>query len=293
MHLAVSVHLPKGNNIIAHIGERRRSLAIMGRYRRNQFKFEKAREMRSNPTRAEARMYEILYSEVVRKYPEHIFYRQSVQFGYILDFYCPTLRLGIEVDGAVHYDRETYDKNRDSVLGQRNIQVFRFGNNDVLYNPQGVADRLCQIVQEKNNHRGFIAAPAYRTTAGQIVQEKTNRNSNCFIATAAYGTTTAEELDVLREFRDVKLESNLVGRKITDLYYFVSPPIANIIARSEKLRAFVRKCLNPIINILKRKGYYSRALIWQRIEPHRVFRSAKSLCVVGWNVQGVGCRRET
>lgn len=227
----------------------------MGRYRRNQFKFEKAREMRSNPTPAEAKMYEILYSEVVPKYPECIFYRQSVQFGYILDFYCPRLRLGIEVDGSMHDDRERYDKNRDAVLGQRNIQVFRFGNSDVLYNPHDVASRLCQIIQEKASHRGFIAAPAYRTTTGQIVQEKTNRNSNCFIATAAYGTATAKELDVLRKFRDSKMESNLVGRKITDLYYFVSPSVASIVARSKELRTFVRECLNPIINILKRKGY--------------------------------------
>ena len=207
--------------------------------------------MRNNPTRAEARMYEILYSEVVPKYPEHKFYRQSVQFGYILDFYCPTLRLGLEVDGSVHDGKERYDSHRDGVLARKKIQVFRFGNSDVLYDPHGVATRLCQIVQEKANYRGFIAVPAYKTTKGQIAQEKTN--SNCFIATAAYGTTTAEKLDLLRKFRDVKLESNFVARKIVDLYYFVSPPVANVIARNKELRAFVRECLNPIINFLKRK----------------------------------------
>ncbi len=66
-------------------------------YRRSDpAKFEKAVEMRNNPTRAEAKMYSILYSDVVPKFPEHKFYRQSVKFGYILDFYCPTLHLGIE-----------------------------------------------------------------------------------------------------------------------------------------------------------------------------------------------------
>jgi very-short-patch-repair endonuclease len=218
-------------------------------YRSSPEKFDKAAEMRNNPTRAEARMYEILYSEVVPKYPEHIFYRQSVQFGYILDFYCPTLRLGIEVDGALHDERKEYDRHRDTVLGRKNIQVFRFNNSDILYNPHIVASRLCQIVEEKNTYGGFIPAPAYRTTVGQTLQEQTN--SNCFIATAAYGTKTAEELDVLRKFRDLTLESNLVGRQLADLYYLVSPPFANIIARSKNMRAFVRLSLKPIIRYLE------------------------------------------
>ena len=79
--------------------------------------------------------------------------------------------------------------------------------------------------------------------------------SGCWIATAAYGTTMASELDVLRGFRDSELECNPVGRRITDLYYSSSPPIADVIARSGKMRAFVRKCLSPIIDALKRKGY--------------------------------------
>ena len=58
--------------------------------------------MRNNPTTAETKMYNILYSSVVPRFPDHKFYRQSVKFGYILDFYCPTLHLGIEVDGGVH-----------------------------------------------------------------------------------------------------------------------------------------------------------------------------------------------
>jgi len=79
--------------------------------------------------------------------------------------------------------------------------------------------------------------------------------SGCWIATAAYGTTMASELDVLRGFRDSELEFNPVGRRITHLYYSSSPPIADVIARSGKMRALVRKCLSPLIDALKRKGY--------------------------------------
>ena len=217
-------------------------------YRRSDpAKFNKAYEMRHNPTPAEAKMYDILYSEVVPKYPQHIFYRQSVQFGYILDFYCPTLRLGIEVDGALHDERERYDRHRDALLGQRNIQVFRFGNSDVLYNPHDVAFRLCQIVDEKNRHRGFIDTPVNGTTIGHTLQNKTD----CFIATAAYGTPMAQEIDTLRRFRDSKMEPNLIGRHLITLYYNASPPLARVVARSENMKALVRLNLKPIISFLE------------------------------------------
>jgi len=230
-------------------------------YRSNPRIFDDARaratEMRNNPTRAEAKMYDILYSEVVPKYPEHIFYRQSVKFSrygyYILDFYCPTLYLGIEVDGSIHDERERYDEHRDAVLGQKNIQVFHFSNSDVLNNPQSVATRLCQIVQEKNNHRGFIAPPAYRTTTGQIVQEKTNK-PYCFIATAAYGTPMAQEINTLRQFRDSRMEPNLIGKHLVTLYYNTSPPLATVIARSKKMKAFVRLSLKPIIRLFESRN---------------------------------------
>lgn len=113
------------------------------------FKFEKAYEMRHNPTPAEARMWEIIKGQMIPNFPNHIFYRQSVQFGYILDFYCPTLRLGIEVDGAIHNERKWYDWQKDTNLARRQIQMYRFSNVDVFNNPQGVATRLFQIIQDK------------------------------------------------------------------------------------------------------------------------------------------------
>lgn len=75
--------------------------------------------------------------------------------------------------------------------------------------------------------------------------------SGCFIATAAYGTPIATEIDTLRQFRDKKLGQNLVGGRLVELYYKLSPPFANVIVRSERMRAFVRLNLRPIINSLK------------------------------------------
>lgn len=78
-------------------------------------------------------------------------------------------------------------------------------------------------------------------------------HAGCFIATAAYETSMASEINILRNFRDEKMEPNLVGRHLVTLYYTISPPIANIVARSQKMRAFVRLNLKPIIRSLRRK----------------------------------------
>jgi len=73
----------------------------------------------------------------------------------------------------------------------------------------------------------------------------------CFIATAAYGTDTAEEIDVLREFRDEVLLPNGLGVKFVSFYYRTSPPIANFISQHEILRTVVRAgFVDPIVKIL-------------------------------------------
>ena len=73
----------------------------------------------------------------------------------------------------------------------------------------------------------------------------------CFIATAAYGTDTAKEIDILREFRDEVLLPNRLGAKFVSFYYRTSPPIANFISQHEVLRTAVRVgFVDPIVKIL-------------------------------------------
>jgi len=73
----------------------------------------------------------------------------------------------------------------------------------------------------------------------------------CFIATAAYGTDTARELDILREFRDEVLLPNSLGAEFVSLYYKTSPPIANFISQHEVLKTAVRVgFVDPIVKIL-------------------------------------------
>jgi hypothetical protein len=73
----------------------------------------------------------------------------------------------------------------------------------------------------------------------------------CFIATAAYGTDTARQLDILREFRDEVLLPNSLGAKLVSLYYKTSPPIADFISQNDVLRTVVRMgFVEPIVKIL-------------------------------------------
>ena len=74
----------------------------------------------------------------------------------------------------------------------------------------------------------------------------------CFVATAAYGTPTGEQLDALREFRDVALMGSAVGSRCVALYYRLSPPIADFIARSDLSRTLVRELLvDPIVWVVE------------------------------------------
>jgi len=84
-------------------------------------------------------------------------------------------------------------------------------------------------------------------------------SGGCFIATAAYGTPAAEQIDVLREFRDVVLLESTVGSQFVALYYQLSPPVADFIAGNELLRTLVRELLvDPIVWVVEATGD-----IWQ------------------------------
>ena len=83
-------------------------------------------------------------------------------------------------------------------------------------------------------------------------QEDPTKSGNCFIATAAYGTSMCEELNMLRRFRDETLLNTLYGKAFVATYYKVGPKVARLISRHELLRTAVRGCfIAPIISLLR------------------------------------------
>jgi len=69
----------------------------------------------------------------------------------------------------------------------------------------------------------------------------------CFIATAAYGSPLAPEVQLLRQFRDRYLVSNAPGRLVVMVYYRLSPPLARWIVSHDHVRAAARRLLGPIV----------------------------------------------
>ncbi len=92
---------------------------------------ERRRELRRTQTEAEKVLWQKLRNRQMNGLK---FFRQYSVGAYILDFYCPQVRYGIELDGAQHTEQVnvSYDMERSNQLGGLNINVVRFWNHDVL-----------------------------------------------------------------------------------------------------------------------------------------------------------------
>ena len=77
-------------------------------------------------------------------------FRRQHPFGpYILDFYCPEIRLAVELDGGGHNreDSRIADADRDSCLALRGVRVLRFWNTEVRTNEDGVLLKIRSAVE--------------------------------------------------------------------------------------------------------------------------------------------------
>ncbi|MGH9443219.1 MAG: endonuclease domain-containing protein [Thermoanaerobaculia bacterium] len=102
--------------------------------------------MRLRPTRAE----EILWDAVrANRVDGHHFRRQHVVGRFIVDFYCRSAALVIEVDGEEHARSEVRDHERDVVLHAKGFDVVRFSNRDVETDLTGVLKRIRECLRKK------------------------------------------------------------------------------------------------------------------------------------------------
>jgi very-short-patch-repair endonuclease len=119
----------------------------MRRYYKNFLK-ENSRKLRREMTKAEV----ILWNRIRRKQINKLqFNRQKPLGSYIVDFYCPTKKLVIEIDGGQHYENGEIveeDKEREHFFKQAlKLKVLRFTNDDVLYNLSGVIDKIIEVLK--------------------------------------------------------------------------------------------------------------------------------------------------
>lgn len=107
-----------------------------------------ARMLRKQSTLAEI----LLWNELKgRKILGCDFHRQKPIGRYIVDFFCPRLKLAIEIDGGSHLDRTEEDKKRQRELVLLGIRFLRFRDDEVKKDLGAVVDIIKQWILE--HHR--------------------------------------------------------------------------------------------------------------------------------------------
>ncbi len=95
----------------------------------------RASALRKSGNLAEVLLWQQLKGRQLRGYD---FHRQKPIGRYIVDFYCPSLQLAIEIDGISHADREESDRRRQLELEEMGVRLLRFYDCDVRNNLEGV-----------------------------------------------------------------------------------------------------------------------------------------------------------
>jgi len=128
---------------------------------------------------------------------------------------------------------------------------------------------------------GAVSAPVSETPEPVVGFPPLKDAGGCFIATAAYGSPMAPQVDVLRVWRDRHLRPHWMGRSFIRAYETVSPPLADAIRDSAWLRAAVRVFLWPVV------GAAAVWLAWPWVPPAALMLAVCGVMVVSWRRRGV------
>ena len=110
--------------------------------------FMKAKHLRMKMTIAERILWDKLKDRTIFK--DFKFRRQHPFNIYIVDFYCHSLKLVIEVDGEYHLhpEQQINDEERTKTLNDFGIRLIRFSNNEVIDNTEVVVEKILSFISE-------------------------------------------------------------------------------------------------------------------------------------------------
>jgi len=113
--------------------------------------YQKARELRNNSTNAE----QILWGYLKTKPLGFKFRRQHPYSIYILDFYCHSLKLVIEVDGGIHTIKEVMENDavRQELLEKDGLKVVRFSNEEIFTASEKVIKRIEDLIIKRKDEQ--------------------------------------------------------------------------------------------------------------------------------------------
>ena len=89
---------------------------------------------------------------------------------------------------------------------------------------------------------------AITTATVTTTERQSGEVDACFVATAAYGSILANDVEMLRRFRDSMLKRSVLGELAVETYYTFGPSVAGVIGESDLLRATARDILTPVVN---------------------------------------------
>jgi very-short-patch-repair endonuclease len=106
---------------------------------------EAARELRQHETVAEKRLWSFLRSGQIAGARVR---RQHAIGPFVVDFYCPAVRVAIELDGSVHDDNDiaAQDAARTEWIEQHQIRVMRFRNDEIMNDISSVLSKIEQAI---------------------------------------------------------------------------------------------------------------------------------------------------
>ena len=104
----------------------------------------RSQELRKNSTLSEVLLWQQLKGKQLFGYQ---FYRQKPIADYIVDFYCPVLKLVIEVDGFSHDFKIDYDQRREQKLTMIGLRMLHFQDSEIKKDMNAVIQRIIDYIE--------------------------------------------------------------------------------------------------------------------------------------------------
>jgi very-short-patch-repair endonuclease len=104
----------------------------------------RARILRRESTLSEV----LLWKHINKKRLGYVFLRQKPIDNYIVDFYCPKLKLVIEIDGSSHDSKQEYDTFREDALRSLNLHILKYSDSDVKNNIESVIREITDWISK-------------------------------------------------------------------------------------------------------------------------------------------------
>ena len=150
------------------------------------------------------------------------------------------------------------------VAGATSYQIYRSASSSITLMPYGISTSGSytdsNVIKDHTYYYSVIPiksvgliGPASQVKSATVAPATSSDSGSgsssggCFIATAAYGSYLHPQVQLLRNFRDKYLMSNVPGQAFVTFYYRNSPPVADFIARHAVLRGITRLALTPVV----------------------------------------------